>query len=127
MAPSRPRVVDVSPTGQVTVDVDATGQEVREAEVRPEPREGRPARPEGGPEGPGWSGPTSPAEDTDTNRSVFQRRYLPNGGGKGPFVEMDGPGGEPPGPPGKDPERRLTSRDIDDLLNDLDILDEDED
>ena len=97
------------PTGQVTVDVDATGQEVREAEVRPEPNEG-----------------PSPGEASDSTRPRFKRRYFPDGGGDRPVVETDEPDEVAPKPSEGEDDRRRAARDIDDLLNDLDILDDDD-
>jgi hypothetical protein len=125
VAPSSSKVVDVVPTGQVTVDVDASGQEVREAESRPEPNIGHEppvGKDQEVKELQEASGP-SPVEASDTTRPRFKSRYFPNGGGEQPVVEMDESDEDMSGPVEREDERRRATREIEDLLNDLDDLD----
>ncbi len=111
-------VVDVVPTGQVTVDVDPSSQEIREAETP----EQRPAAREPLEEGPAG---TSSTNGGDSTRPPDRRRFFINNGGDQPVVESEG--AEADGdPPLEDARTARTSREIEDLLNDLDILSDDE-
>ena len=68
----------------------------------------------------------SPVEASDTTRPRFKSRYFRDGSEERPAIGTDETEAEPLRSSEGEEERRKTTRDIDDLLNDLDILDDED-
>jgi hypothetical protein len=112
--PASSDVVEISPTGQVVVDVVPTGQEIREVEMEPNPV--------GIPE-------TVESEPVTRESSTGPERWRPRD--RSETFGYDSPGEaktethsrleDIPSPP-EEVEVPKKTKDIDDLLNDLDIL-----